>query len=96
MRLVKTLIYRRQPVGIRFTRRVEFAPHEIRVRDSLVGADGTHVASLRRDPDFTTIHMGSSRYFVNHELSRVPAGEDVDPRAIVDGLTIDRAVTIDT
>jgi len=92
-RLVKTLIYRRSSIKVRFTRRIEFADTSVRVLDRLAGPDGASLTELRREGRFTTIHMGSSRYFILNELSPSP-GEAVDPAAVVAGVTVDRTARV--
>jgi hypothetical protein len=93
-KLVKTLIYRRRPIGIHFTRRIDFGEAEVQVRDRLSGPDGARLLELKRESRFTTIHMGSSRYFISNELTPVPSGEPVDTRAIVGGVDLDATVVI--
>jgi hypothetical protein len=66
--LVRVLIYRRRSLRLDFTRRIEFGEDEIVVADYLQGADGKRVRALHWCELFTTIHMGSSRYFVSSEL----------------------------
>jgi hypothetical protein len=92
-RLVKTLIYRRRVVPVRFRRRVEFREIGVRVSDHLVGPGGTEIEELRREAGFTTIHMGSSRYFIANELTETPA-DRVDPRAVTTGVDLERTVTV--
>jgi len=93
-RLARALIHRRRPLAVRFLRRIEFGEGTVLVRDRLVGRDGDHLRELRWDPIFSTIHMGSARYFVAHELHRFPAGGDVDPRAIAAGLELERTASV--
>ena len=66
--LVKVLIYKKRPLDVLFTRTVHFADDAIVVEDALKGPGGARVETLRWSPAFTTIHMGSSKYFVDHEL----------------------------
>jgi hypothetical protein len=92
--LVKTLIYRRRSIAVKFTRRVEFDELGVRVTDRLAGPGGSEITDLRREAVFTTIHMGSSRYFIANELADLPAGEPVNPEAVTGGVTLERTVTV--
>ena len=89
-RLVRTLIYKRRTIDVRFTRRIEFTDDAVRVKDVLAGPGGSGIVDLRWSARFTTIHMGSSRYFVRNEIDPVPSGEPVDVSRIASGLTLDR------
>ncbi len=93
-RLVKTLIYRRRVIPVRFVRRIEFTELGVRVSDRLDGPGGAEIDELRRETTFTTIHMGSSRYFIANELSDSPAAERIDPKAIVNGVALERSITV--
>jgi hypothetical protein len=93
-RLVKTLIYRRRVIPVRFVRRVEFSELGVRVTDRLAGPGGSEITELRRAASFATIHLGSSRYFIPNELADVPAGDPVDPEAISGGVQLERTVTV--
>ena len=64
------------------------------VRDEIQGA-GDQVESLHRGEVFTTIHMGSSQYFIPNELEVNP-GEDapIDPRSLAAGVTLERNVVV--
>jgi len=66
--LVRVLVSPRKALPARFVRRIELADDAITVRDRLQAPRSTGVASLSFEESFTTIHMGSSRYFVAHEL----------------------------
>ncbi len=65
--LVKALIYRKRDVQLRFERSIRFLDDAVEVEDRLQGR--APVAELERGAFFTTIHMGSSRYFVPHEIA---------------------------
>ena len=93
-RLVKTLIYRRRVIPVRFTRRVEFTETGVRVSDRLAGPGGAEIENLRREATFTTIHMGSSRYFIANELAETPPADRVDPKAITSGVELERTVAV--
>jgi hypothetical protein len=91
--LVKTLVYRRRAIRVRMSRRIDFAEQSIRVTDHLDGEDATRIETLRWDPRFTTIHMGSSRYFVMSELAAVPAARMIDPSEVARGFDTERVVS---
>jgi hypothetical protein len=93
-RLVKTLIYRRRVIPVRFTRRVEFTELGVRINDRLVGPGAADIEELRRETTFTTIHMGSSRYFIASELAAMPDAERVDAAAVAAGVDLERTVTV--
>jgi hypothetical protein len=93
-RLVKTLIYRRRVIPVRFTRKIEFTELGVRVSDRLAGPGGADIDELCRETTFTTIHMGSSRYFIGNELADSPEADRVDPRAIVGGIGLERSMTV--
>ena len=65
------LFYRKRELNLRFKRTILLHEDGIEVRDSLQGS-GRGVLELRPGDNFTTIHMGSSRYFVPHELTEPP------------------------
>ena len=79
---------------MRFTRRVEFTETDVRVSDRLAGPGGADIEELRREATFTTIHMGSSRYFIANELADSPPADRVDPAAVVHGVELERTVTV--
>jgi hypothetical protein len=95
--LVKVLIYRRRALDIAFKRTIEFAEDRISVSDRIEGPDGERVAHLGWGAFFTTIHMGSSRYFINNELIELPDSEQktqytIDPKDIASGVTARRVI----
>jgi hypothetical protein len=94
-RLAQALIHRRRPLAVRFERRIELGERSLRVRDRLTGPDGRRLRELRWEPFAATVHMGSARYFVAHELHRFPAGETVDARAVAAGLALERTAAIE-
>lgn len=77
-RLVKTLVYKQQRLQLSVRRRFEFDAQGITVRDRFSNTAAGELTSLQWASRFATIHMGSSRYFVNHELAAIPAGGPVD------------------
>jgi hypothetical protein len=92
--LVKVLIHGRKPVDIRFRRTIRFEDAGISLSDHIQG-DATAVESLRRGEVFTTIHMGSSQYFIPNELEENP-GEDaaIDPQQLRTGVMLERTVLV--
>lgn len=96
--LVKTLIYRKRDIALRFERTIELAADRIVIRDRIGGAAGDDVATLRREDVFTTIHMGSSRYFVPNELNTPPCDTLMDTIVEVgnlrDGVTLERTALV--
>jgi hypothetical protein len=97
-RLVKVLIYRKRALNIRFKRTVEFSKLSVSVCDNISGPDGERVENLRWGEVFTTIHMGSSRYFVNNELEEPlirhrEMPHDVDVEQLSSGVELGRVVT---
>lgn len=94
--LVKALIYNRKRLDIGFRRTLRFSDRGVEVRDEISGSGGQQVETLRRGAVFTTIHMGSSQYFIPNELEENAGGEGeaVDPHGIGAGVTLHRKVTI--
>jgi hypothetical protein len=96
--LVKVLIYRKRAVNIRFHRIIEFGETSVTVSDQISGPDGGRVEDLQWGERFTTIHMGSSRYFINNELveplvENAGVQHKLDPRLISAGVQLRRVVT---
>jgi hypothetical protein len=98
-RLVNLLIYRKQPVGVELSRTIEFHENQVRVRDRLHGTGLASVEEIRWVPAFTTIHMGSSRYFVAHELNdigfAVEQSQRIDPRELSRPCAWERTIRFD-
>jgi hypothetical protein len=99
--LVKVLIYRKRALNIRLKRVIGFDETSVSVCDDIIGPDGKRAASLRWGEVFTTIHMGSSRYFIPNELNEAfmrnheaPPNE-IDSQQIVAGVKLRRVVTFD-
>lgn len=91
-RLVAVLVYRKRKVEAAMRRTIEFGDDTVTVRDQLEGPALSTLTDLQWMPTFTSIHMGSSRYFVANELAdaeehRRPGGE---PAA--DSLAFERTV----
>jgi hypothetical protein len=93
-RLVRTLIYRQRHVRVHLTRRVEFDERSVTVRDRLRGPDGDRLETLQWSARFATIHMGSSRYFVAHELARLAPGGSIDTTSLPEGIEIVRRIEV--
>lgn len=88
--LVNVLIYRRKPVDIACRRTLAFAADAMTVTDELRGAGAADLTVLQRASAFTSIHMGSARYFVLHELVALPAvaAAPLDPARVAAGVTV--------
>jgi len=98
--LVSVLIYRKRRVAVRLRRVIVLSDVEIRVSDHLSGPGGVRAESLRWEQMFTTVHMGSSRYFIPNELQPCfHASGDVQrelpPERIASGLSLERRVRFD-
>jgi len=98
--LVSVLIYRRRDLDFAFQRRIVFDEDRVTIRDVLRSPLGDRIERLEQIDTFVTIHMGSSRYFVPHQLD-VAAGVEaearapVDPAALAEGVTRERVVRLD-
>lgn len=66
--LVKFLIYRKVGIALECTRRITWTEEGLQIDDEIWGADLAELETLHQGEAFTTIHMGSSRYFVPNEL----------------------------
>lgn len=95
--LVKALIYRKRPLNIRFRRTIDFGETSMSISDQIAGPDGDRVSDLFWGERFTTIHMGSARYFINNELLLPYLNgshqHKIDPRLISSGVQLRRVVT---
>jgi hypothetical protein len=96
--LVKVLVYRRRPLQVSFRRSIDFQQDGIIITDDFHGAGGLTLRYLRSTGEFTTIHMGSSRYFINNALDQMsPAAAgavEVDPRQIPTGVQVTRRIPV--
>lgn len=90
--LVRVLIYKRSELDIRFERILEIDADQLAVRDRLAGGAGLEVEALFWEPCFATVHMGSSRYFVESELGG-PAAVHLDSSELAAGIRLDRRVS---
>ncbi len=66
--LVGVLIRKSTPMRITLRRTISFESDRVEVEDYLQGDDAYRLLDLSWEERFTTIHMGSSAYFVPHEL----------------------------
>jgi hypothetical protein len=95
-RLVHVLIYRKQPVGIELRRTIEFHDRHVTVSDRVEGAGLAHLEEMQWAPTFTTVHMGSSRYFVANELNDIEFdAERLDLRRIAEHPVLQRTIRFD-
>lgn len=96
--LVKVLIYRKRVLEIGFERTISFDADSVTVRDKIAGPDGNRVDHLEWGEVFTTIHMGSSRYFISNELNETRAirPQTITPDQITAGTTLQRVIQFDS
>lgn len=66
--LVKVLIYRKNELQLELRRKIRIDENGIVLIDRICGAHLKRLRSLQHKSIFTTIHMGSSRYFIPNEL----------------------------
>ncbi|MBA2733535.1 MAG: hypothetical protein H0U54_11650 [Acidobacteria bacterium] len=89
--LVKVLVQRHKEVPLRLIRRVHFKDNEIVISDR-IEIDGTlQISGLQTGAKFSTIHMGSSRYFQHQELDIPPT----NPQDLVADLIKNRHISVD-
>ncbi|MDQ3698048.1 MAG: hypothetical protein M3373_08505 [Gemmatimonadota bacterium] len=98
--LVRALIYRKRPLDAHFKRTVSFDDERIVVRDEMRGEALGRFEQLERGEVFTTIHMGSSRYFIANELDAHAAASlhgarTVDLRRAATGVEMTRVIAFD-
>lgn len=97
--LVRVLIYRKHPVSIVLRRTITFGESAVVIRDRIEGSDLPRLRELRWLPSFTTIHMGSARYFVGHELCEAAfadaAARPLDLSTLAGALDVERSVRFD-
>jgi hypothetical protein len=93
--LVHVLIYRRRSIPVRHRRSIVFEDFAVRIQDRFDG-DPSGLVSLERVDSFGTIHMGSARYFVPHELRLGTAADEVARTValdrIRDGVMLERVI----
>lgn len=89
--LVDALVRRRRSVPMALRRTITLQPSEVTVEDVLTASSGLAVETVAAGDKFATIHMGSSRYFQEQELSTGDAGTlDEAAGALRDGLSFRR------
>lgn len=90
--LVRVLITRKRDVPLHLRRVVRFGERDVEVEDQLEG--DAPLERLEQREIFTTIHMGSSRYFVPHEASLPDPGlAPVDVAELPRGVERRRAIS---
>ena len=95
--LVNKLIYHNERLPITFSRKICIDLKQITIEDHLQGSIGDQIDTLARPDVFTTIHMGSSRYFVPNELLlHLDSFEEchIDHSKLRDGIFIERAIDL--
>lgn len=94
--LVKLLIYKKKSLDLRFRRRITFDDTGFTINDHLQGSLGPEIKELKWASVFTTIHMGSSRYFIPNELELADETNSVavDPTALAAGVELERNVSV--
>jgi len=97
--LVKVLIYRRRPVSLSLRRVVLLRHDEIEIRDFLSARSALPLERLRRVDVFSTVHMGSSRYFQPNELNlargkTASSGDEVPLDRLAAGVELVRIVPV--
>jgi hypothetical protein len=96
--LVKVLIYRKKEVDLHFERKISWQENYLKISDRIQGNVADQLESMQWRDLFTTIHMGSSRYFIPNELndpaiSEGSGNEDIDLSKLEEGVVIERTVT---
>jgi hypothetical protein len=84
--LVRVLVYRRRPVALKLRRTIVPGDDGIEVQDRLQASRSLELESLVRADVFSTIHMGSSRYFQPNELNLASAASPECDRVPVERL----------
>jgi len=95
--LVKVLIYRRSAVPLWLKRKIVVGEDFVEIVDGLRADGGLDVVELKRADVFSTVHMGSSRYFQRNELDlgqseAMAAGDPVLKGALNQGIELRRMV----
>lgn len=98
--LVKVLIYRKRKLDLHLRRRISLQDESFTIQDHVQGSLGDRIENLSRVDLFTTIHMGSSRYFIPNELVNFEdsgqSDHPVDVSKLKDGVTLERTVHFDS
>jgi len=77
--LVRVLITRRASLQLQHERIITIANGELLVEDRVTGPDLGRLRDVWRGHVFTTVHMGSSRYFIPQELQAVDGRAGLEP-----------------
>ena len=85
--LVRVLITRRASLQLQHERIITMADGELLVEDRVTGPDLGRLREVWRGHVFTTVHMGSSRYFVPQELQAVDRRAGLEPIKLQPGAT---------
>ena len=85
--LVRVLITRRASLQLQHERIITIADGELLVEDRVTGRDLGRLRDVWRGHVFTTVHMGSSRYFVPQELHAVDGRAGLEPIEVGPGST---------
>ncbi len=94
-KLVRVLVYRRSAVPLELRRVVRFEDARVTIEDTLRSTGTLQAERLAPSDRFATIHMGSSRYFVFHELGAADApAEPVPLHELGRGVTRSRSVDV--
>lgn len=72
-RILKRLILGRRPGPVRLKRSIAFGENEVAFHDCLTFTGRARVESITLARSFTSIHMGSARYFHSSELEKIEA-----------------------
>jgi len=94
--LVRVLVYRRRALDFSFKRSITFTDDGFELRDELRSPLAHKIDKIERVDSFATIHMGSSRYFVPHQLvagpDALPVYRSVDLAGLGSGVVLERKV----
>ena len=84
--IIARLITSRRAGHFLFSRRMQFTPDDIEIRDRLHRESGPRADAIVRARAFTPFHMGSSRYFHPRDLvESAGSGRPLDSRQLNDG-----------
>ncbi len=98
--LVKVLIVRRQALPLRLRRTFVLGDDGVEVHDRVWSTGHVPLEVLRRETTFSTVHMGSSRYFQTNELrldAEQGAAQDAEigPLArLAEGIEVRRSIKL--
>ena len=66
--LVKSLIYKREKTACSLSREITFYDKTVEIVDKIANIKKTKLVFLKKDNQFTGLHMGSSKYFQKNEF----------------------------